>query len=66
MLACDFFPVDCAVTLKRVYVLFVLEVGTSLPRFESSTRHTRSQVMSGTSLQDRRSRSPRFPPPGSL
>jgi hypothetical protein len=27
MLACDFFPVDCAVTLKRLYVLFVLEVG---------------------------------------
>jgi transposase InsO family protein len=28
MLACDFFPVDCAVTLKRIYVFFVLEVGT--------------------------------------
>jgi hypothetical protein len=27
MLACDFFPVDCAVTLTRLYVLFVLEVG---------------------------------------
>jgi putative transposase len=27
-LACDFFHVDCAVTLKRVYVLFVLEVGS--------------------------------------
>jgi putative transposase len=27
MLACDFFHVDCAVTLKRIYVLFVLEVG---------------------------------------
>src|SRR5918997_2471230 len=26
MLACDFFHVDCAVTLKRVYVFFVLEV----------------------------------------
>ena len=24
MLACDFFHVDCAVTLKRIYVLFVL------------------------------------------
>ena len=28
MLACDFFRVDCAVTLKRVYVFFVMEVGT--------------------------------------
>jgi putative transposase len=28
MLACDFFTVDCAVTLKRVYVFFVLEVAT--------------------------------------
>ncbi|SFR29149.1 hypothetical protein SAMN04488564_11773 [Lentzea waywayandensis] len=28
MLACDFFHVDCAVTLKRVYVFFVVEVGT--------------------------------------
>ena len=28
MLACDFFTVDRAVTLRRVYVFFVLEVGT--------------------------------------
>jgi hypothetical protein len=26
MLACDFFQVDCAMTLKRIYMLFVLEV----------------------------------------
>lgn len=28
MLACDFFHVDCAVTLQRIYVFFVLEVPT--------------------------------------
>lgn len=28
MLACDFFHVDCAVTLHRIYVFFVIEVCT--------------------------------------
>jgi putative transposase len=28
MLGCDFFHVDCAVTLRRFYVFFVIEVGT--------------------------------------
>src|SRR6516164_160077 len=28
MLACDFFHVDCAITLRRVYVFFVIEADT--------------------------------------
>jgi transposase InsO family protein len=28
MLACDFFHIDCAFTLKRIYVFFVVEVGS--------------------------------------
>ena len=28
MLACDFLHVDCAVTLRRVYVFFVIDVGS--------------------------------------
>lgn len=28
MLACDFFHLDCAVTLQRIYVFFVSEIDT--------------------------------------
>ncbi len=38
MLACDFFHVDCAVTLKRIYVFFVLEFGSrSVPLLGTTT-----------------------------
>ena len=32
MLAADFFHVDCAVTLQRLYCLFVIEVGSRYVR----------------------------------
>ncbi|ROP41794.1 helix-turn-helix domain-containing protein [Saccharothrix texasensis] len=37
MLACDFFHVDCAVTLKRVYVFFVIEVAIRYVRILGAT-----------------------------
>jgi putative transposase len=54
MLACDFFHVDCAVTLQRIYVFFVLEVAnrsvhvlgtTTNPDGQWTTQQIRNLVM---------------------
>ena len=39
MLAVDLFHVDCAVTLRRLYVLFVLEVGDRYLHVLGMTEH---------------------------
>ncbi len=39
MLVCDFFTVDCAVTLRRLYVFFVIEVSSSHVHVLGVTAH---------------------------
>jgi putative transposase len=39
MLAVDFCHVDCAITLKRIYVFFALEVGSRYVHILGATRH---------------------------
>jgi putative transposase len=39
MLAVDFFHIDCAVTLKRIYVFFALEVGSRYVHILGATSH---------------------------
>jgi putative transposase len=39
MLAVDFFHVDCDLTLKRIYVLFALEVGSRYVHILETTSH---------------------------
>jgi hypothetical protein len=39
MLAVDFFPVDCALTLKRIYVFFALEVESRYVHILGATSH---------------------------
>jgi putative transposase len=43
MLAGDFFPVDCAVTLKRISVFFVLEVGNRAVHVLGATTNSDGQ-----------------------
>jgi hypothetical protein len=54
MLACDFFPVECAVTLQRIFVFFVLEVpsrsvhllgATTNPDGQWTTQQVRNLMM---------------------
>jgi hypothetical protein len=47
MLACDFFHLDCAVTSQRVYVFFVMEVGTDITGADDPSTPGRGAAVRG-------------------
>ena len=49
MLATDFFHVDCAVTLRRLYCLFVIEVGSRYVHIPGSPRTRTARGLSSRS-----------------
>jgi transposase len=64
MLACDFFHVDCAVTLKRIYVFFVLEVASRSVHLLGTTTNPDGTWTNPADPQlDHGSRRPRHPVP---
>jgi hypothetical protein len=71
MLAADFFHVDCAVTLRRLYCLFVIEAGSRYGHILAVTAHpdrpwtTTQQIRSLLIGLGGRAADFRFPVPGS-